>query len=66
MAGLLESGGYHFRNEDNGFSVIEVREETIIVTAVGGFPFISQGTNPPGEEWTTIGLRPQLKMLNYA
>ena len=34
-----------FRNEDNGFSVIDIREEGTgqMVTAVGSFPFISQG-----------------------
>ena len=34
-----------FRNEDNGFSVVELREEStnLEVTAVGNFPFINPG-----------------------
>ncbi|HHU48503.1 MAG: ATP-dependent RecD-like DNA helicase [Caldicoprobacterales bacterium] len=59
-----------FRNEDNGFSVIEVREEGTnhLVTAVGGFPFISQGERIRLEgEWTTHpDYGRQLKMLNYS
>ena len=34
-----------FRNEDNGFSVVGIREEgtQLMVTCVGNFPFINQG-----------------------
>ncbi len=43
ITGLIEE--IVFRNEDNGFSVVEIRDEDTnsIVTAVGSFPFLSIG-----------------------
>ena len=59
-----------FRNEDNGFSVVEVREEGTneTVTAVGNFPFINQGERVRLEgEWTTHpDYGRQLKMETYS
>lgn len=59
-----------FRNEENGFSVIDVREEGTnhLITAVGNFPFISQGERVRLEgEWTTHpDYGQQLKMLTYS
>jgi exodeoxyribonuclease V alpha subunit len=59
-----------FRNEENGFSVIGVREEGTnhLITAVGNFPFISQGERVRLEgEWTTHpAYGQQLKMLTYS
>lgn len=59
-----------FRNEDNGFSVIDIREEGTgqMVTAVGSFPFISQGERIRLEgEWVNHpDYGPQFKMINYS
>src|SRR5690554_4289308 len=59
-----------YRNEDNGFSVIDVQEEATnqLVTVVGNFPFISQGERVRLEgEWTTHpDYGRQLKMQNYS
>lgn len=59
-----------FRNEENGFSVIDVQEEGTnhLVTVVGNFPCISQGERVRLEgDWTTHpDYGRQLKMLNYS
>ncbi|HBG76346.1 MAG TPA: ATP-dependent RecD-like DNA helicase, partial [Clostridiales bacterium] len=59
-----------FRNEDNGFSVVELREEStnLEVTAVGNFPFINPGERVRLEgEWTTHPeYGRQLKMETYS
>ncbi|MGI6569491.1 MAG: ATP-dependent RecD-like DNA helicase [Caldicoprobacterales bacterium] len=59
-----------FRNEENGFSVVEIREEGTdnIITAVGNFPFISHGERVRLEgEWTTHrDYGRQLKMVTYS
>jgi exodeoxyribonuclease V alpha subunit len=59
-----------FRNEDNGFSVVEVLEEGTnrSVTAVGSFPYINQGERVRMEgEWTTHPVYgQQLKMETYS
>ena len=59
-----------FRNEENGFSVVGVREEgtQLIVTCVGNFPFINQGERVRMEgEWTTHpDYGQQLKMVTYS
>jgi exodeoxyribonuclease V alpha subunit len=59
-----------FRNEENGFSVVEVMEEGTkrIITAVGSFPFINQGERVRLEgEWTTHPVYgQQLKMETYS
>lgn len=59
-----------FRNEDNGFSVVGIREEgtQLMVTCVGNFPFINQGERVRLEgEWTTHpDYGQQLKMVTYS
>ncbi|NLC44046.1 MAG: Flp pilus assembly complex ATPase component TadA, partial [Clostridiales bacterium] len=59
-----------FRNEENGFSVVGIREEDtkVIVTCVGNFPFINQGERVRLEgEWTTHpDYGQQLKMVTYS
>jgi len=59
-----------FRNEDNGFSVVDIREEGTnhIITAVGSFPFINQGERVMVEgEWTTHpDYGQQIKMVTYS
>lgn len=59
-----------FRNEENGFSVVGIREEgtQVIVTCVGNFPFINQGERVRLEgDWTTHpDYGEQLKMVTYS
>ena len=59
-----------FRNEDNGFSVVDIREEGTnqIITAVGSFPYINQGERVMVEgEWTTHpDYGQQIKMVTYS
>lgn len=68
VIGIIE--GIVFRNEDNGFSVVEVREEgkNNLVTAVGNFPFVNQGERVRLiGEWTTHPeYGQQLKMETYS
>ncbi|HHY81485.1 MAG TPA: ATP-dependent RecD-like DNA helicase [Clostridiales bacterium] len=68
VIGIVE--GIIFRNEENGFSVIDVREEGTnqVITAVGNFPFINQGERVKLEgEWTTHpDYGHQLKMVTYS
>lgn len=58
-----------FRNEENGFSVVEVLEEgsNRTITVVGTFPFINQGERVRIEgEWTTHpDYGEQIKMETY-
>jgi len=59
-----------FRNDDNGFTVLDLREDGTdqMVTAVGSFPFVSLGERIRLEgEWTNHpAYGRQFKMLNYS
>ncbi|HOB20997.1 MAG TPA: helix-hairpin-helix domain-containing protein, partial [Candidatus Atribacteria bacterium] len=68
ITGLIEE--IVFRNEDNGFSVVEIRDENTnsIVTAVGSFPFLSIGERVrlTGEWVRHPEYGRQLKMETYS